>query len=143
MTNCEMTVYLERLIKMQHNQLTVGLLNTTLGCGKDMRERRKFERLSLRLPTKMEVVSPQQKRDTFELLTSDVSAGGAFFPTNEPLPTGTQVQLQLTLASETIRELTAAQGCMTLEGTVVRSGPTGMAVHFDENYDTVTTRVYS
>ena len=143
MTNCEMTAYLEKLIKMQDKQPTVGFLNTTFRCREDVRERRKFERFSLRLPTKIEVVSPEQKRDTFELLTSDVSAGGAFFPTNEPLPTNTQVQLRLILLNEMIRELTGAQGCMMLEGVVVRSGPTGMAIYFDENYDAVDTSLHN
>ena len=104
-----------------------------------MQERRKFERFSLGLPTKIEVVSPQQKRETFEHLTSDVSAGGAFFSTEESLPTGAQVQLRLILHNVMIRELTGAQGCVMLEGTVVRSGPSGMAIYFDENYNSVNT----
>ena len=104
-----------------------------------MQERRKFERFSLRLPAKIEVVSPQQERETLELFTSDVSASGAFFPTNEPLPTGAQVQLRLSLLSAIIRKLTGAQGCVMLEGKVIRSGPSGMAIYFDENYNSVNT----
>ena len=110
-----------------------------LGLGETVRERRKFERFSLGLPTRIEVVSPQQKNETFELLTSDVSAGGAFFPTNKPFPTGTQVQLRLILLNEIIRELTGAQGCVRLVGKVIRSNLTGMAIYFDENYDAVNT----
>ena len=108
-----------------------------LGLGVDVRERRRFERFSLRLPTKIEVVSPQNEREPFELLTSDVSASGAFFPTNETLPTGTQVKLKLVMVNEIVRELTGVQGCIRLDGTVVRSDPMGMAIYFDENYDNV------
>ena len=110
-----------------------------LGLEKAMRERRKFERFSLGLPTKIELVSPQEKKETFEFLTSDVSAGGAFFPTNEPFPNGTQVQLRLILRNGIIKELTGTQGCVRLEGKVIRSDPSGMAIYFDENYDTVNT----
>ena len=104
-----------------------------------MKERRKFERYSLGLPAKIEVVSPQREREAFELLTSDVSAGGAFFPTTEPFPAGTQVQLRLSLLSAIIRELTGTQGSLRLEGKVIRSGPYGMAIYFDENYNSVNT----
>ena len=102
-----------------------------------MEEKRKFERFSLGLPTKIEVVSPQQERETFEFFTSDVSASGAFFPTNEPFPTGTQVQLRLSLLSAIIRKLTGTQGSLEIEGKVIRSDPSGMAIYFDENYDSV------
>ena len=104
-----------------------------------MKERRKFERFSLGLPAKIEVLNPQRERETCELLTRDVSAGGAFFLTDEPFPTGTQVQLRLSLFSEIIRELTGTQGSLRIEGKVIRSGPSGMAIYFDENYDTVNT----
>ena len=102
-----------------------------------MQERRKFERFQLRLPGKIETVAIRRRKETSELFTDDVSAGGAFFPTDHPLPLGTQVQLQLILANERIRQLTGEEGCMRLEGTVVRSEPTGMAISFDENYDIV------
>ena len=104
-----------------------------------MKERRRFERFSLGLLARIEVVSPQQERDTLELFTSDVSAGGAFFPTNEPFPTGTQVHLRLRLLSAIIKELTGTEGSLRLEGKVIRSGSSGMAIYFDENYDTVNT----
>lgn len=102
-----------------------------------MEEQRKFERFTLRLPTTIETDGPEQEKETFDLLTKDVSAGGAFFTTNKPFPKDTQVKLRLILLNETVKELTGTQGCLELEGTVVRTGPNGMAICFDENYDLI------
>lgn len=102
-----------------------------------MEEQRKFKRFTLRLPTKIETVGPKQEKRTFNLLTRDVSAGGAFFFTDKPIPKGAQVKLELILSNDTIKALTGAQGCLKVGGTVVRTGPAMMAIRFDENYDFV------
>ena len=102
-----------------------------------MEEQRKFERFTLRLPTTIETVGTGQEEETFDLLSRDVSAGGAFFPTDKTIPKDTKVKLRLTLLSETLKELTGTQGFLEIGGTVVRTGPNGMAVWFDENYDLI------
>ena len=101
-----------------------------------MKERRKYERFVLWLPSQMEVVT-SGKLEVLDLLTSDVSAGGAFFYTPEPILQGTQVKLSLVVTSQTLKELTAAQGLIKVEGTVVRCNAKGMAVSFDEDYEIV------
>ena len=102
-----------------------------------MEEQRKFERFTLELPAVIEMVSPEQKKQTFYLLSRDVCAGGAFFPTDKTIPKDTKVKLRLTLSSETVKELTGTQGFLEIGGTVVRTGPNGMAICFDENYDLI------
>lgn len=99
-----------------------------------MKERRKYERFVLELPSQVEVVT-SGKREVFDLLTSDISAGGAFFYTPESIIQGTQVKLSLVVASQTLKELTAAQGLIKVEGTVVRCNAKGVAVSFDEDYE--------
>ena len=69
----------------------------------------------------------------FDLLTDNVSEGGTFIPTHEPIPKGTCVQVRLILVNETVKELAAAQGCILVGGTVVRSGSIGIAICFDED----------
>ncbi|UCG11137.1 MAG: PilZ domain-containing protein [Deltaproteobacteria bacterium] len=99
-----------------------------------MKERRRYERFSLELPAKLEIVTQGEDTQTFDLSTSDISAGGAFFPTKHPFPQGTNIQIRLTVVSDRLRQLTRAEGYVEVGGTVVRSEPAGMAVCFDETY---------
>ena len=85
----------------------------------------------------VETVGTGQEEETFDLLSRDVSAGGAFFPTDKTIPKDTKVKLKLTLSSETVKELTGTQGLLEIGGTVVRTGPNGVAVCFDDNYDLI------
>ena len=101
-----------------------------------MKERRKYERFDLRLPGRIEVLT-SGKQQVLDLLTGDVSAGGAFFYTTKSISQGTQVTLNLTLTSQRLKELTAAQALIKVDGTVVRCNTKGMAVSFNEDYDIV------
>ena len=101
-----------------------------------MKERREYERFALSLPSKIEVVG-SGKQQVLDLLTSDVSAGGAFFYVREPIPQGAQVKLRMILASEALKEMTGAQGLIRVAGTVVRCNARGMAVSFNANYQFV------
>jgi hypothetical protein len=85
----------------------------------------------------VETVGTGQEEETFDLLSRDVSAGGAFFPTDKTIPKDTKVKLRLTLSSERVKELTGTQGFLEIRGTVLRTGPNGMAICFDENYDLI------
>ena len=105
------------------------------GFDEKMAEQRKFERFTLRLHTTIETVGPEQEKETFDLVSKDVCAGGAFYPTDKIIRKGTKIKLRLTLSSETLKELTGTQGFLEIGGTVVRTGPNGMAICFDENYD--------
>ena len=99
-----------------------------------MEERRKFERFALALHASVETVVSGRKRDSFDFLTSDVSGGGAFFKSEEPIPAGTRVRHEIIVSSDSLKDLTGAQGYLRVEGTVVRSDSKGMAVRFDEQY---------
>ncbi len=98
-----------------------------------MIERRQFERFPLSVPARVRTINPEDKQ-VFDLWTRDISAGGAFLDTKEPLSEGTRFRLKLTLPSKRIKELTGAQSCIKVEGTVVRSTPTGVAIRFGEDY---------
>jgi hypothetical protein len=98
-----------------------------------MKERRKLERFSLQMAAKIKLLSPAEG-EFFSLTSSNISAGGAFFPTSEPITEGARVQLILTIPSEILQKLTGTQSMVEIQGTVVRSEPTGIAIRFDKNY---------
>jgi hypothetical protein len=95
-----------------------------------MKERRTCERFQLSLSARLEV-NASEKKEIFELQTRNISAAGAFLTTKERFALGARCQLELTVTSEKIRELTGAQSLIKLAGTIVRSTPEGVAVRFD------------
>jgi hypothetical protein len=72
-----------------------------------------------------------QTKEIFELKTRNISAAGAFFKAKERFVIGTRCQLELTVTSERIKQLTGAQSFIKVEGIVVRSTPDGVAICFD------------
>lgn len=101
-----------------------------------MQEKRKYERFDLRLSGKIIAVDSGHA-EVLDVVTNDVSAGGAFVHTTKPIAVSARVKLILTVASEKLKELTGAQGLMKVAGTVVRSSIEGMAICFSEEYELV------
>ena len=97
-----------------------------------MVERRQFERFQISVPARVRTINPEEKK-VFDLWIRDISAGGAFLNTTEQFAEGTQFCINLTVPSERIKELTGAESFIEVEGKVVRSTPTGVAVHFDKD----------
>jgi hypothetical protein len=97
-----------------------------------MPDRRRLARFELRLPAALSWVDENQKERTRSLFTKDVSAGGAFLYSTEPLPPGTSVRLLLALTNEKLRALTGTQGSIRVEGEVLRAQTDGMAVRFSK-----------
>ena len=102
-----------------------------------MRERRKYERFDLKLPATIEVQTSKGK-ETFDFVISNISSEGCFIHIYEPFPEGTEVRLKVIVTSESLTELTGAQGLIKVGGRVVRSNSTGMAICFDEDCHIVT-----
>jgi len=98
-------------------------------------ERRRLERFELQVPAKIEVLSSPDAASLLELLTKDICAGGAYFPTKTALAAGTKVKLDILLP---VRNVSApgdnTRGLIKVNGTVIRSGPAGMAIGFDTGY---------
>lgn len=99
-----------------------------------MKDRRKLERFSLKLPAEIIVLSADQRKEKFDLVTSNICAGGAFFNTTHPLAEGIQVEIGLILSIDRLKELTGSQAYIKIRGTVRRSEPSGMAICFHEDY---------
>ena len=94
-----------------------------------------MERFKLQLLSQISVSGEGQDLKTIKLMTRDVSAGGAFFKTSEPLSIGTKVNLDLILNIERIKELGGNAALINLTGTIIRTSEDGMAVCFDKKFD--------
>jgi len=112
--------------------------NLSVSLDEDMVEKRRLERFDLSVPAKIRPVVSGRKRNVIHLLTSDVCAGGAFFHTDQPLPEGTEVRIELVLSLEKLRQLMKEDSChahIKVTGRVLRSESKGMAVCFDKDYE--------
>ena len=103
-----------------------------------MEERRKLERFSFEVPAKIKVVGSAETQDMLDLATSNICSGGAFFRTIQALPEGTKVTADLILPLDRLKKLTGhTRVIVRVNGTIVRSGSTGMAICFNEDYQIV------
>ena len=99
-------------------------------------EKRKLQRFDLKIPSKIESLSQSPKTDIVELLTSNVSSGGAYFKTNQPLAVGTEIKVDLFLPLNKFKQIKSIceKVQINLSGIVLYSDPHGMGVCFDEKY---------
>ena len=99
-------------------------------------KKRRLERFELKIPAKIEVMTSDKDKETLDLFTSDICAGGVFFHTDQPLPEGTDVKIDLVLPLEQIKKLSekSSHAYINITGTVIRSASSGMAVCFNKNY---------
>lgn len=70
------------------------------------------------------------------MITSNVCSGGAYFHTPQPLPEGTDVQIDLVLNLEKLKTLKDEhkQVYVELKGTVIRTDSEGMSICFNQDY---------
>jgi len=101
-----------------------------------MSNKRQLERFDLRLPAIIEVVSESSEHDkkVINLLTRDACSGGAYFHTDQPLPEGTQVKIDLVLSIDVLKKLEGKQAFIKVNGSVIRTESSGMAICFDKDY---------
>ncbi|PKN24501.1 MAG: hypothetical protein CVU64_22030 [Deltaproteobacteria bacterium HGW-Deltaproteobacteria-21] len=101
-----------------------------------MMDKRKIERFDLKVPARIEGLGRRKNRDILDLMTSDLCSGGAFFYTNQSLPEGTKVKVDLLLPLGGLKKLISEYDHAYIEvtGTVIRREPRGMAVCFNKNY---------
>ncbi len=107
---------------------------------------REHERFSVRIKTKVTAEIPSGKAPVMEFLTANISSGGAFIETANPLPLVSKVRLEFLLSLEDIQSLKFILSLETLKswkgnrlwvsatGTVLRCQDDGMGIMFDENY---------
>jgi len=97
-------------------------------------EKRRIERYELAAPAR--IVLEGAEPTVIDLYTKDISAGGAYFRTDQQVPEGAHVKLEVTITVGRLKELTGVDSTFRLKvnGIVVRSADGGIAVRFDSNY---------
>jgi hypothetical protein len=102
-----------------------------------MVEKRRLERFDLVLPAAIEFINEHREERMINLLTTNICSGGAYFHTNQPLPEGTQVKIDLVLPLDKLRKLKKEhkKAFIKVTGKVLRTESEGMAVCFDEHYE--------
>jgi len=101
-----------------------------------MVERRRLERFDLVLPAEIEFINEHREERMINLLTTNICSGGAYFYTNQPLPEGTQVKIDLVLPLDKLRKLKKEhkKAFIKVTGKVLRTESEGMAICFDKDY---------
>jgi c-di-GMP-binding flagellar brake protein YcgR len=98
-----------------------------------MKDRRRLERFTLRAAAKIEKEQETGRRRTYRLVTRDISSGGAFVVTSEPLAEGETVSMEMLLPLESLSRIagTSARVFLSVKGKVVRTDERGMAITFN------------
>ncbi len=101
-----------------------------------MKDSRRLERFHLQIAATVRIVSESEKHDgeVIDLLTSDVCSGGAYFHTEQPLPEGTNVKVDLALPIDELKKRKRRNALVKIKGEVIRSETAGMAICFEDNY---------
>ena len=101
-----------------------------------MKERRKLERFQLHVPAKIELTDASGHHETLQLETKDISADGAFFVSSKPITEGANLQLEMILSVEKLKDLIGVHKKveLKLQGHVIRSDSDGVAVLFERKY---------
>ena len=93
-----------------------------------MKEKRALQRFTME--TLIRVSADTNGNGGVCLKACNISAQGAFIGMDEPYPVGTRLEMDVFLLSHS----GGKDDIIRTNGEVIRTGPTGMAVRFDEKY---------
>ena len=84
----------------------------------------------------LEIISNcgEHNKKVINLITSNACSGGAFFDTDQPLPEGTDVKIELVLSIDKLKKIKGKQAFIKVAGQVIRLEQKGMAICFENNY---------
>jgi len=101
-----------------------------------MQEKRSFKRFERKVPARLQSLEMDIENSKAQyLFTRDICAGGAFISTNNPLPPGTSVLVEIALPIENSLHFESENHCFVkVQGHVLRCEPAGMAISFQKNY---------
>jgi hypothetical protein len=100
-------------------------------------DKRVYERFDLKVPARLGILGTGQWKadDEVSLTTDNICAGGAFFVTEAQLPRGTRIKMDFVLSIDKLKELLDSQCRIKVQGEVIRTDESGIAVRFDEDYE--------
>lgn len=98
--------------------------------------KRHLERFNLNVPAVVTLKNKLEAAPKFstELKTRNICAGGAFIVTEDPMPVGTDVDIDLHLSFFTGNSEHERRSNIHVSGSVIRIEPGGMAIKFDDKY---------
>ncbi len=101
-----------------------------------MEERRRLERFELRAPARILVEFDEGKREELDLTTKDVSSGGAYIYSDQPLPEGATVIIELFISLSMLQTRAGEtnKAKVKVKGTVIRVDEDGAAIRFNNKY---------
>ena len=101
-----------------------------------MEERRRLERFELNAPARVIVQIKGSTEKELDLTTKDVSSGGAFLFSSQPLTEGASVKMELLISLDMLRELAGEKKAakIKVKGMVIRVDAEGIAIRFDSAY---------
>ena len=109
-------------------------------------EQRLHERFSMQLPVRVAVIGSAGTGSFSELITANISSGGAFIITDTPVPIASRLameflisfvdlkKLRFILSFDSLRRCAGRPAWVKATGVVIRHQETGMAVIFDDDY---------
>ena len=93
-----------------------------------------MDRFDLELPAWISVNDENGQPQTFKVVTRNICAGGAYLQTDQSLPVGTEVGVDLILPHDHLQKMGARPARIDVSGAVVRAESQGIAVCFDKKY---------
>ena len=105
-----------------------------------MDDKRKFERLEINVPVRVEIITQEGQREKYDLEANNLSAVGVYIKHGKLLPEGLEVKIELFFNFEELKTPADPDGKLIIftTGRVLRSGPEGMAIGFNDDYDFTT-----
>ncbi len=97
---------------------------------------RNYDRYDVELTSFLQLVG-EEETTSVEIVTKDVSAGGAFFETDRPIANGTEVKVDLVMPVSKLTMMRASRAHIRVSGVVTRADKKGIAVCFDKDYQIV------
>ena len=97
-------------------------------------DRREIARFPMELPAWISVINVSEQPNFFEAVTRDVCSKGAFIQTDQLLPVGTEVEMNLMLSLNKPPRIETRHSRIDVSGSVVRTEPQGIAICFNKNY---------
>jgi hypothetical protein len=92
-----------------------------------------MERFSMEVPAWISLSNESERPNSFEAMTRDICAGGAFLITDQLLSVGTGVEMIMILSFNHSQTMENRHSRIDVSGSVVRMESQGIAVCFNNN----------
>ena len=99
------------------------------------KEQRNLQRFDLCLPARIYPVEKEPGQKAISASTINICANGALMDSKNELAVGSAIDLEIVLHLDELEKLQGEKAQIKLSGIVLRTGPEGTAIAFDEKYE--------